>query len=219
MATFAKSTGKAHNFLRKSVQADHKYVLCNTDKQLLSFERSVICQGDVTSIDTTFAQGCYVTFFGYENRALIDIESEKHPFFMGPIMLHEKDKDSIAMRDFFVEVKEEMVRQPNCIGSDDDNVTERRLHEIFNESHHLLGKEHLKWAIDRQLLDKCVLDSLRSQIQRDIFGPSTFHDRPPLLDAVDQHQFTRIMDQLKLKWERNGAPEFAEWFVKKKSKR
>lgn len=79
-----------------------------------------------------------------------------------------------------VAIDERMIFQPICVGSDDDKVTERRLHEIFADSHHLLGKEHLKWAIDRQMDTKNVADALRNQIRKDIFGPATFHDRPPL---------------------------------------
>ena len=133
--------------------------------------------------------------------------------------MHEKEKDTVAIRDFFIDVNEKMVKHPNCIGTDDDAVLERRLHEVFPESQNLLGKEHLKWAVDRQMELKCVLDAQRHHIQRDIFGPATFCDRPPLLEAVDQHEFMRILGQLTKKWERSGAPEFADWFVRNKSKR
>ena len=205
-------------FIRKSVQSKHKYVICYTNRQIKSFRRVCRFPGQVSTIDTTYGSGIYITFFAYRNIALCD-NAGNSPLFIGPVMFHEVEKDSEAIRDFLLDVKEALACEPLVIGSDEDSVIERRLHECMPNSYHLLGREHLKWNLNESIRKKNVPLPLRISIASDVFGPSRFADLPALLECCTKEEFDKITECYYNKWSAQGAQDFATFFKNKKSVR
>ena len=52
---------------------------------------SMVGFGNPASIDTTFGHCAYVTFFTFINPKLVVKETNTHPTFIGPIMIHSKE--------------------------------------------------------------------------------------------------------------------------------
>jgi hypothetical protein len=114
-----------------------------------------------------------------------------------------------------------MDNEPNAVGTDDDSMLEKRLCKGFSGTKHLLGREHLKWSLDRQMELKHIPEPVMRTVRQDIFGPSEYADRPALLDCGDRQEYDRILRLLILKWSNQGsdATLFADWFLKRKSDR
>ena len=168
--------------------------------------------GNPGHIDTTFGSAAYVTYIGYRNVRLEDTRTGQAPFFIGPSMIHSKEKDSNHINLFLLHLRNALNLTSAYIVTDECSVLERRLHEVWPDIVHGLGREHLiaNFRENGHKHDVAArqLDKMKSQI----FGPSSSSDLP-LLENVTEHDFERELNFLMSRWSKEGcqARKFAEW--------
>jgi hypothetical protein len=190
-------------------------VVCYTAHQIRNI--SLLGHGNPAHIDTTFGSAAYITFIAFDNTRLVDKNTGTTPLFVGPAMIHSKEKDSHSILHYLTHVKDNMPIEPYFI-SDECKMLEKRIHEVWPTVHHALGREHLiaRFRDRGRQFQVCSTDI--DNMKAEVFGPSNTSETP-LLESTSELQFERRLDQLSNKWNKEGQSvnEMGEWIRTQKA--
>ena len=130
----------------------------------------------VIGIDRTFNLGpCFVTTLVYKNTALVRKESNDHPVFLGPVMLHFDAKTDTYVT-FFSHLSSVLGAAANDVhtellddattvfGSDEEKAIVNAIKQVFHQSGHMFCTRHILENVQRHLADRGVDVQLRQQI-------------------------------------------------------
>ena len=156
--------------------------------------------GNPASVDTTFGNAAYLTFFTYSNVRLVDKKSGQHPTFTGPALLHSKERDASAFYHWLIHLKEAMPSLQTIFCSDQDKMFMKRLRDTWPDCVHLLGREHLLMNLRDTASRFGVRNEFFTRMKAELFGPPQFADRPPVLDAADEDTFTTRLQCRATEW-------------------
>jgi len=181
---------------------------CRTDTP--SNLRSVI------GIDRTFNLGpCFVTTLVYKNTALIRKETNDHPVFLGPVMLHFDAKQETYVTFFSHlssalgagDVHTELLDDANTVfGSDEEKAIVNAVRQVFHQSGHIFCARHIQENVQRHLADRGVDVTLRQQrVHRVKACTDVTADSSSVADDAIQ----RLLDLV-----RQRAPEHVDYFQK-----
>jgi hypothetical protein len=181
-----------------------------SDSQLLKLS-SQAGVGNPISIDTTFGDCAYVTFLACADLRLARKDTGTNPTFIGPAMLHSKERDPEALKGFLLHLKSLLPELQPVFCSDQDSMILHRVKEVWPDCVQVLGREHLLM----NLADKCrslgMTLATQNSIKADVFGPSAAADRPSLLDADTIEAFDRRLEEYLRVWEKIAPPAFLKW--------
>lgn len=165
--------------------------------------------GNPAHIDTTFGSSAYVTYIGYRNVRLRRVSDGKHPFFIGPALLHTKERDSIALHHFLMHVRT-CIEMPPFFVSDECAVLAKSISDVWPDARHGLGREHLIARFRHRGQELQVPARLIDRMKADVFGPGV---TKPLLQSDTRESFEKTFSDLEERWEQLGkaACDFGRW--------
>jgi hypothetical protein len=172
--------------------------------QLKTME-SVCGFGNLASTDTTYGLTAYASTFTYRNVKLLDIVTKEHPTFVGPGMVHTKEKDTTAWHHFLQELNIRMPRLVPLFSSDQDAMINKNLTIVWPTGTCLLGREHLIMNLNEKCRKLGVSSQTSSKVKAELFGPAQYGDRPPVLDAVNEEVFDSRFSQYIKEWLELGS--------------
>ena len=172
----------------------------------------------VLGIDRTFNLGpCFVTTLVYKNMALVRKESNDHPVFLGPVLLHFDAKTDTFLT-FFSHLSSALGASANDVhtellddattvfGSDEEKAIVHAVKRVFHQSGHIFCARHIQENVQRHLADRGVDVQLRQQIVH-LFRLCTDVTADTSMVADDAIQ--RLLDFV-----RQRAPEHVDYFQK-----
>jgi hypothetical protein len=172
------------------------------EEQMVDFQHFLkTVESPRVGIDRTFNHGSfYVTAFVYKNLHIIKTDSNDHPVFLGPVLLH---------KEAFFEVYHYFLSQVNArlastidhinirilqameIGSDDEKALTKSIQMCFPEAKRSLCTKHLKDNVSEYLKNKIgVNNSERHNVVEKIVGYAG------VLDANNTFEFEERSDFL-----------------------
>ncbi|ESO87422.1 hypothetical protein LOTGIDRAFT_166572 [Lottia gigantea] len=153
--------------------ADLKFFLKNSDSSIIG-------------VDRTFNLGpFFVTCLVYKNNRVLRRETNDHPIFIGPMLLH-KDATEVSIEDFEIRFDQSIE-----FGTDNERAMTKAIEHSFPNATRRLCTKHLKDNIKFYLQNKGVNSKLRKQIMEHIFGDSG------LVNADDSITFERLSIEVK----------------------
>ena len=209
--------GSLKSFVRNISFDDSMMCILSTDQQLFDVERFCASGGfhnSVLGIDPTFNLGdFYVTVTTYENLMLKNQKTGKHPFFIGPMLVHQR-RTYETYYYFASELlkSNKALSSLSSVGTDGEEQLRKAFETIFPGAIKLLCSVHKRDNIKMKLRQLGVPEPISKQILDSIFGyqiGGTFNTG--LIDAEDAHDFNDKMTKLKEVWE-HSCPEFYQWF-------
>ncbi len=177
-------------------------------------------------IDTTFnIAEYYFTQTAFQNLSVRQKNSNKHPWFPGPLFIH-RNKSTEDFKYFWQAVKrgDERLEDLNVLGSDEDEALSRGILQETVGAVHLLGLEHVKANVERKLVEMSFPVHQRKTILKDIFGePNMAEDPNCLYDSETKEEFDEKATAFKQAWDKiekrftkNDPPKFTLYFTKHK---
>jgi hypothetical protein len=137
-----------------------------------------------------------VTAFVYKNHRVVKTDSNDHPVFLGPVLLHKEAS---------FEVYHYFLSQAMEIGSDDEKALAKSIQMCFPEAKRSLCTKHLKENVSEYLKNKIsVNNSERHNVVEKIFGSAG------VLDANDTFEFEERSDFLLS--DLNMYPSFRQYY-------
>lgn len=157
----------------------------------------------VLAVDTTYnVSNYYVTQTTYRNLSLLHRNTQKHPWFPGPIFVHRHlEKDDFSY--FWQAVKRGKLSLEDLaiIGTDEcDELYNGILQESNGNTGHFLGKEHMIKTIQRKLNQLSFPKSASSTIVNDIFGDPFNSGNEALYTCESEQAYESLVEKLFLKW-------------------
>lgn len=130
----------------------------------------------IINIDTTFNLGkFYVTYMTYKNISLYLKDVDKHPVFIGPVLIHLK-RDKMSYITFANELKKYAISKKvdlnlvKCIVTDDDPGLRSAMRTVFKNASFMLCCNHLKKDFKKILNRFEVDDEDQDEILASMFG-------------------------------------------------
>jgi hypothetical protein len=137
-----------------------------------------------------------VTAFVYKNHRVVKTDSNDHPVFLGPVLLHKEAS---------FEVYHYFLSQAMEIGRDDEKALAKSIQMCFPEAKRSLCTKHLKDNVSEYLKNKIsVNNSERHNVVEKIFGSAG------VLDANDTFEFEERSDFLLS--DLNMYPSFRQYY-------
>ena len=150
----------------------------------------------ITQIHPKLPKNFYVTAFVYKNHRVVKTDSNDHPVFLGPVLLHKEAS---------FEVYHYFLSQAMEIGSDDEKALAKSIQMCFPEAKRSLCTKHLKENVSEYLKNKIsVNNSERHNVVEKIFGSAG------VLDANDTFEFEERSDFLLS--DLNMYPSFRQYY-------
>ena len=189
-----------------------------TDQYFYDLSRFCACGrymiGSVLGVDPTFNLGdFFVTPTVYEHRLVKNKVSRKHPYFLGPVLIH-VDRKYNTYYYFASQLKKLCpdMESLNAVGTDGEEALSSAFLAVFPNSIHLLCSLHKRDNIMRKLREYKVEEQVMKDILADIFGTRVEDDNlKGLIDANGSSEFMGKLEILKVKWE-SLCKGFHEWF-------
>ena len=209
----------ASEFVRSVNFAEGIMSLVGTNQQFSDLSRFCACnrsiRGSVLGIDPTFnLGGFFVTPSVYEHRLIKNKVTGKHPYFIGPVLIH-VDRKYGTYYYFASQLKKLCPDLENltAIGTDGEEALSSAFLTVFPNSIHLLCSLHKQGNIMRKLREYKVGEHIVKEILADIFGNKVEGDVnfEGLIDADGSSEFMKKLETLRLKWE-SQCKGFHEWF-------
>lgn len=203
--------GESGNKFVRSVHLEERQISSVVYNENQSSSLHLAGHSNPIHIDTTYGDSAYYTYMAYEDTRLVNIHTNKHPMIIGPGLLHSKEKDTTAIGLFLSHVQQNHKVQPYFV-TDECPVLERRIHEIWPNAVHGLGREHLITNFRRMCRKNSIPTEVQDEIKEEIFGPSRYHDLIPLMDTCSEEEFGRVIAKIFAKWQSvNSAKKVIEW--------
>lgn len=194
---------------------DHPFVQ-KVEEQMVDFQHFLkTVESPRVGIDRTFNLGSfYVAAFVYKNHRVVKTDSNDHPVFLGPVLLH-KEASFEVYHYFLSHVNARLastidhidIRIPQAmdIGSDDEKALTKSIQMCFPEAKRSLCTKHLKDNVSEYLKNKIgVNNSERHNVVEKIFGSAG------VLDANDTFEFEERSDFLLS--DLNMYPSFRQYY-------
>lgn len=219
-------------FLREILLADkvHPKFVLYLDQTICDIERFCSMKAigtnyfSVLGFDTTFnIAEHYLTQTVYHNKSLISRKYKKHPLFPGPLLIHRSMK--VTDFSFFWQSvcrKNKNLTQIASFGTDEcfELMVGIAL-ETSNESINLLGIEHVKRTVEKQLEKLNFPQKQKKEVLFDIFGGDNKTSKC-LVECETSEEFDDMVDAFKDKWtdlelrftRNKPADKFVKYFVK-----
>lgn len=159
------------NFLRGYWSYEGQRALLVHDNLQLATLKSLVGNGNPGHIDTTFGKAAYCTFVSFRNIRLVDVETGNNPTWFGPALIHSKEKDSYAIRNWLSQLRDVAPSLKPIFVTDQCSVLEKRLHEVWPDVQHVLGREHLIYNFNRQAQIQRVPEKERLLVKAALYGP------------------------------------------------
>jgi hypothetical protein len=184
-----------------------KAVMLHNNNQMVSM-RALVGKGNPAHIDTTFGNSAFCTFFTFRNSRLHDKETGVSPTWIGPGIIHSKEKDSNCLRTWMWQIKDSNPYLQPIFISDECSVLERRIHEVWPNAIHLLGMEHLlqNFAMRSRKLRVKAEDVLI--LKKMIFGRPLMDSFAPVLQSSNEVEMDHRMEDV-CKYALSKSPEAA----------
>jgi hypothetical protein len=177
--------------------------------------------------DTTFnIAEYYFTQTAYENLSLCRRDTDKHPWFPVPILVH-RNKRTEDFKYFWQAVKREnpQLECLHALCTDEDEALAGGILQETTGTIHLLGLEHVRDSVERKLTDLNFPAQQRKIIQADLFGGRDMGDDGRLYDCESEEEFDLKSEAFKTKWDKiercstkNNPPKFTKYFERYKEK-
>ena len=179
-------------------------VVCNNFDSV-----KVVGYSNPAHIDTTFGSSAYLTYIGYRNIRLRRVADGKNPFFIGPALIHTKERDAVAFHHFFMNVRLNTEMAPYFV-TDECAVLAKAINDVWPDAHHGLGREHLIARFRHRGQELQVPARVIDRMKADVFGPGVMK---PLLQADTRDSFERTLSDLEEHWKQFGQPAcvFGQW--------
>jgi hypothetical protein len=214
--------GKSDAFVRDVKAAPQPQCVLFTDYQISDLVRFTT-NAHIFSIftaDTTYNLGeFYVTPITYEHLMVQSCLTGKHPFLLGPILVHQC-KDFIAFNYFISTLiaHERKLKNVKAFGTDGDPALIEALSHNFPDALQLRCSIHLKRNIAEKLKSRGISSSDIQEFLADIFGKqcgNTFQEG--LIDSKNAVDFHHRLKACKVLWEErdailDDAPSFFDYF-------
>ena len=220
-------------FVRSVQAAPQPLCILATDTQLKQLQ---LCCTDpnnfsVLCIDPTFNLGSfYVTPMVFLHKAVVSKRTQKHPVFLGPILIHQR----LNMEDYsyfahHIQILLPALRSIKALGTDGELALAGAFRHAFPDAIHLRCFKHFQDSCDSKLQALNLDDVARQEILADIVGAELKQKHLGLVDAVSSSDFDTKLARVEEWWnklERNSRrvvpgeciiPEFYSWFVTEKS--
>ena len=172
------------------------------EEQMVDFQHFLkTVESPRVGIDRTFNLGSfYVTAFVYKNHHVVKTDSNDHPVFLGPVLLH-KEAFFEVYHYFLSHVNARLastidhinirILQAMEIGSDDEKALTKSIQMCFPEAKRSLCTKHLKDNVSEYLKNKIgVNNSERHNVVEKIVGNAG------VLDAKNTFEFEERSDFL-----------------------
>lgn len=206
-------------FVRSVTFNDTVACVLASDQQLYDLER--FCANDqshrssVFGIDPTFNLGdFYVTVTTYENLLITNKITNRHPVFVGPMLIHQR-----RTYESYFHFAAELVkyRKPlsslKAIGTDGEEQLSNAFGAVFPGAVRLLCSLHKRDNILTKLRELAVGVNDSKEILNSIFGHQLNHTFfTGLIDADDAPTFMSQLDKIKPRWDAI-CPGFYQWFL------
>ena len=212
-------------FLRKfclQSEGQPKFVLF-LDQTLKDIER-FCCnknRNTILAFDTTFNIGeYYFTQSTYQNLSLLHQNSNKHPWFPGPVFVHHnlrKEDFQYFWQSFLRE--NSALKNLKLIGTDECEELYNGIMSQTKNSTHFLCFSHVRWNIEKKLSECLIPNMLQHRILEDIFGETGLINEESLED-YDEHLVSLIekWNEIEKYHTKNDPPgKFARYFMKFKA--
>ena len=189
-------------------QGSQPSIVAFTDQTLKDIERFCTHSSSQVKfspllVDTTFnIAEYYFTQTAYENFSLRMRDSDKHPWFPGPILVHRnKSKEDFSY--FWQAVKRgnQNLQNLHALSTDEDEGLSGGILDETIDTIHLLGLEHVKVNIDKKLTEMNFPVQQRRVILSDCFGGRSMGDEGCLYECESGEEFDRKCIAFKKKWE------------------
>lgn len=205
------SEGKSDAFVRDVKAAPEPQCVLFTDWQLNDLARFITkpSQFCVFTADTTYNLGdFYVTPTTYQHLMLEDTVSQKHPFFLGPILIHQRK--NFSSFNYLVSTLvgfNKKLQDVQVFGTDGDPALIEAFSHNFHSAKQLRCFIHLKKNIAEKLRDRGIPSSETQEFLADIFGRRsgiTFEEG--LVDSSDGDDFDVRLASCELVWSAREGP-------------
>ena len=218
------SEGKADAFVRDVKAAPEPQCVLFCDWQLNDLSRFVTNQNQfsIFSADTTYNLGdFYVTPTTYQHLMLEDTTTMKHPYFLGPIRVHQRKNFSAfnyLASTLIGHCKK--LRDVQAFGTDGDPALIEALSHNFTSAKQLRCFIHLKRNITEKLKERAIANPDAQEFLADIFGKhcgTTYQEG--LVDSNSQEDFESRLENCRSVWiacearyQREGQITFYAYF-------
>jgi hypothetical protein len=213
------------NFIRDVRVAPEPSIILATDRQLADLVKfctqTPFC---IMTIDPTFNLGEFdVKVISYRNLMLETHRYQKHPIFVGPIMIHYRKTFQTYLNfiNTLIGLQPELVNI-KAFGTDDEEALHNAFKTSLQSSTHLLCCIHLQRNITQKLRQFGCTPSLIDEFLNDIVGSqigTIYYEG--LIDCINEENFDKHLSSLQQKWESRHecGSKFFEWFVKEKAEK
>lgn len=181
-----------------------------TERMIEQMSELVRKEGAAIHIDTTYLKCCYMTYIAFDNSRVQHRLTGRSPLFVGPFLLHQKEKDSTAISHFLFQVKV-LLPTINCIITDECRILSRWILHHWPNTVHLLGKEHLIANFRDQARKHGVALDDSEKLKSDIFGPPRHCNSVPLLDSQSEEEFEKRWSIIMKGHTNQVTTEFLKW--------
>lgn len=177
----------------------------------------------IINIDTTFNLGrFYVTYLTYRNISLYLKDADKHPVFIGPVLLHLR-RDKISYLSLANELKKYATSKNidlssvKCIVTDDDRGLRSAMKTVFKKASFMLCCNHLRKDFIKILNRYSVDHEDQNEILAGIFGNK--NERQASLIGSEnkkefEHRAKTILKNLKEHEHSIWKLDLSDWFKK-----
>ena len=218
------SEGKSDAFVRDVKAAPEPQCILFTDWQLADLVRFATKPSEfcVFTADTTYNLGdFYVTPTTYQHLMLEDTISRKHPFFLGPILIHQRKNFSAFnyLASTLIGFNKKL-QDVQFFGTDGDPALIEALSHNFHSAKQLRCFIHLKKNITEKLRDRGIPSYETQEFLADVFGKrsgNTYEEG--LVDSKDGDDFDARLDNCEAVWlsrealyARQGQSTFFDYF-------
>ena len=177
-------------------------IICYTKEQIKDLKHFLTnTKNQPIGIDRTFGLGnFYVTLLVYKNQRVVRKNTNDHPIFLGPLLLH-KDASYKTYKSFLEHVATELdndveniemrISENMELGSDDEKAQTKAIEHVFPSARRYLCTKHLKDNIKFYLQNKVGIDKVeRDTVMRSLFGSEG------IVDANTTIEFENRSDKL-----------------------
>ena len=218
------SEGKTDAFVRDVKAAPDPQCILFTNWQLSDLVRFTTKSAEfsVFTADTTYNLGdFYVIPMAYQHLMLEDTVSRKHPYFLGPTLVHQR-KNFSAFNYFastLVGFKKKL-QEVQAFGTDGDPALIEALAHNFRSVKQLRCFIHLKKNIAEKLRDRRIPSREAQELIADIFGKRSGNTcQQGLVDSENGDDFDARFKSCEEVWltreqvyTRDGQPSFFHYF-------
>ena len=218
------SEGKTDAFVRDVKAAPEPQCILFTDWQLSDLFRFTTKPMEfcILTADTTYNLGdFYVTPTTYQHLLLENTVTGKHPYFLGPVLVHQRKNFSAFnyLASTLIGFSKKL-KDVQAFGTDGDPALIEALSHNFHSAKQLRCFIHLKKNIAEKLRDRGIPSSEAQEFLADIFGKRSGNTHQEgLVDSENGDDFDARLDSCEAVWltrermyAREGQVTFFEYF-------